>query len=171
MLITEEYRDLNAQLHKSRSDYGKRGSLIAPLAWEWCMNIGTTDVLDYGCGKAELNLHMPFAVKCYDPAVEKYSEKPEPADLVVCTDVLEHVEPECIDAVLDDLQRVTRRNALMTIALKPAIKTLADGRNAHVLLRPAEWWDEQISRRFDIVSSEKSEGGVAYVLRAKKEAS
>jgi hypothetical protein len=61
---------------------------------------------------------------------------------------MEHIEPECVDAVLDDLQRLTKRYILMTISTQPANKTLADGRNTHVTVRPADWWVPKLMSRF-----------------------
>ncbi len=63
----------------------------------------------------------------YDPAVAGKDLPPEPADLVVCTDVLEHIEPDCLDDVLSDLARLTKKVLLVNISTRPAVKVLADG--------------------------------------------
>ena len=54
MLISEEYRSLNKQLHKESQHYGTSGYLHAKQIKELCMSLGTKDVLDYGCGKSTL---------------------------------------------------------------------------------------------------------------------
>jgi 2-polyprenyl-3-methyl-5-hydroxy-6-metoxy-1,4-benzoquinol methylase len=153
-LITEEYRALNAELHQRNEHFGKRPSTLIEPLMQVCSQLKTSDVLDYGCGKGELNLHTPFGVKLYDPAIEKFSTPPEPADVVVCTDVLEHIEPQFVEGVLDELKRLTKKVALVTIACIPAHKTLADGRNAHISLHPIEWWEERIRQRFNVVESD-----------------
>jgi hypothetical protein len=51
---------------------------------------------------------------------------------------------------LADLQRVTRKKALLVIATRPAGKTLADGRNAHLIVESAEWWLAKLWPRFFI---------------------
>jgi hypothetical protein len=108
-------------------------------------------VLDYGCGKQTLARALPgIAVRGYDPAFTELSATPTPADLVVCGDVLEHVEPAHLDAVLDDLMRCTKRMALLVVATRPARKTLPDGRNAHLSRMPANRWMELILARFDV---------------------
>jgi 2-polyprenyl-3-methyl-5-hydroxy-6-metoxy-1,4-benzoquinol methylase len=109
-------------------------------------------ILDYGCGKAVLSEHM-VNVRNYDPAVEKYSTRPEPADLVVCSDVLEHIEPDCLDAVLDDLVRVTLKGIFFTVSTVPANKHFEDGRNAHVLVRPMEWWFPVLMERWKFIQA------------------
>lgn len=157
ILITDEYRNTLAIKHNSPS-FGKRGSQWADHVMRLCVGVQTNDVLDYGCGKGELNLHLPFEVRNYDPAIEKFSEHPEtPSDIVVCTDVLEHIEPDLIDNVLDDLCRLTGRIAMLVICLLPAHKTLADGRNAHLIVQPAEWWMEKINARWNVLSHEIGE--------------
>ena len=45
----------------------------------------------------------------YDPAFPEYGE-PRGADLVCCIDVLEHIEPDLLDNVLDDLARITLKH-------------------------------------------------------------
>lgn len=158
MLISETYRQLNEDLHIRRDDYGKYGSKWAPAVFTLCAQQNTTDVLDYGCGKGTLNLHLPFSIQQYDPAVPKWSDTPEPADIVVCTDVMEHVEPDCLDDVLDDLQRLTVKVLLLNVATRPAAKTLADGRNAHLIVEQMPWWKEKIEKRFSVYMTDYNEG-------------
>ena len=72
----------------------------------------------------------------FDPAFSEYGE-PKQADLVCCIYVLEHVEPEHLNAVLDDLKRIVIKVGLFTIHTGPAVKTLSDGRNAHLIQKPS----------------------------------
>ena len=79
-----------------------------------------------------------------------FSGTPNPADIVACTDVLEHIEPECLEDVLADLRQVTKRLGFFTIATRPAKKFLADGRNAHLIQQDAKWWIERLWKHFKI---------------------
>ncbi|MCI0564617.1 MAG: hypothetical protein MN733_39620 [Nitrososphaera sp.] len=115
-----------------------------------CDKLKTQDVLDYGCGKGLTAAGLPFPIKEYDPAIEGKDTLPEPADVVLCLDVLEHVEPECISEVLDHLASLTKKVGIFNIALYPAMKTLADGRNAHLIVESAWWWAYEVSKRFAI---------------------
>lgn len=110
----------------------------------------TQDILDYGCGKSTLSLNLPLPIKQYDPAIKRYSDPPEPADIVVCTDVLEHIEPEYLEAVLDDLKRLVKKAGFFTVACVEAKKVLADGRNAHLIVESPEWWLRKLMERFYI---------------------
>lgn len=166
MLITENYRQLNKELHESRKDYGVGGHLAAAMVMDACQALNTRSVLDYGCGKSTLSAALPFIIQEYDPAIEKHSKTPDPADIVVCMDVLEHIEPECLDAVLDDLKRVTKKYGIFTIATRPAVKTLADGRNAHLIVEPAKWWMLKIFDRFEVDRFNVNDGGFLVIVRA-----
>ena len=150
-LISDYYVDQNKRLHEQRPDYGSRGHRHAQQIRELAQAMQTRDVLDYGCGKATLAdaLH-DLEVKNYDPAFPEWSAVPEPADLVVCGDVLEHIEPECLDAVLDDLQRVSKKMLYAVVATRPAAKTLPDGRNTHLIQEKMEWWLPKFWDRFTI---------------------
>jgi 2-polyprenyl-3-methyl-5-hydroxy-6-metoxy-1,4-benzoquinol methylase len=76
---------------------------------------------------------------------------PEPADFVICNDVLEHVEPECVDAVLDHLAALVRRVGLIGIATKYALShQLPDGRNPHLSVHSGEWWQAKLQARFAV---------------------
>lgn len=155
MLISEEYRKLNQKLHEDHSEYGNalkqnRGKSIADVVLQYVAHFKTRDVLDYGCGKGWLAQHLPFPIKEYDPALPGKDALPEPADLVFCLDVLEHIEPEYLQAVLKDLKRCVKRYGSFIIHTGPAEKKLADGRNAHLIQQPAQWWSEQIKVHFEL---------------------
>jgi 2-polyprenyl-3-methyl-5-hydroxy-6-metoxy-1,4-benzoquinol methylase len=150
-LISNEYCRLNEQLHTSNEHYGVSGKRHAAFVYQMAQNLNTTDILDYGCGKSTLARNLPFTIQQYDPAVSKYAAMPEPADIVVCTDVLEHIEPELIDNVLAHLQKLTKKAGFFTVATRPAKKILADGRNAHLIIQPANWWLDKFIKLFDVV--------------------
>lgn len=106
-------------------------------------------ILDYGCGRdsirRELNRrNVPIDVFSYDPAIPEFSELPEPADFLVCTDVMEHVEEACVEAALAHMCTLTRKGAYFSIGLTLAKRKLPDGQNAHITLKPSEWWLQRI---------------------------
>ena len=152
-MISNEYRDLNRQLHDSDPNYGVSGQKFVKTVKAFANSLDITDILDYGCGKATLGtgLAPEFQVKNFDPAIDEHSAKPKPAQLVVCTDVLEHVEPKFIHQVLDDLARLSIGHCLVSIASRPAKKHLPDGRNAHLIQRGYKWWIPKIWKRFELV--------------------
>lgn len=148
--ISEDYRGLNQKLHEENKEYGTSGKKWTLQVLDMCKTLDTKDVLDYGCGKSTLANNLPFSINQYDPAIPKYAARPVKADLVVCTDVLEHIEPECLDDVLKDLSDLTRKVGFFVVATRPAAKTLADGRNAHLIQKPVEWWVPKLCEYFDL---------------------
>ena len=149
MLISESYRELNRRLHASNELYG--GELkpnTTEMLTKVCQQLQTSDLLDYGCGKGVIASALPFPPKEYDPAIKGKEASPEPADVVYCGDVLEHIEPECLNDVLDDLVRVTKKIGIFVIHLTPALKFLEDGRNTHLILESGWWWADKLSKKF-----------------------
>lgn len=149
-LITPEYTELNKQLHQSNLAYGIGGSKHADTVLKIVQKNETKTVLDYGCGKGQLARALPFPIWEYDPAIPGKDESPKPADLVCCFDVLEHVEPKLINNVLSDLVRVTKQVGYFTIHTGKSTKTLADGRNAHILQHDKSWWIKKLEKFFDV---------------------
>lgn len=154
-LISEEYRELNARLHRENLAYGVGGGKHAPvvekLVGEMSKTLNRTpSVLDYGCGKGYLQKALPFPIWEYDPVIPAKAATPRPADIVVCTDVLEHIEPELLHGVLMDLKRVMNLVGYFVIHTGPSSKQLADGRNAHLLQRDRAFWEAKLGKYFKI---------------------
>lgn len=162
-LITEGYRSLNAKMHETMPEYGVNGREYVDQIASLAERIHTKDILDYGCGKGTLGMHFPFTVKQYDPAIPKHADLPQPADIVVCTDVLEHIEPALIDNVLNHLGGLTKKVLFCTVALEKAMKVLPDGRNAHLILESSQWWFGKLSDRLDIINYTRGEHHILMV--------
>ena len=54
--------------------------------------------------------------------------------------------------MLEDLSRVTAGVGVFTVHTGPAVKVLLDGRNAHLIQQPADWWLPKILERFELVT-------------------
>jgi hypothetical protein len=151
MLISENYRALNKGLHASNPGYGTSGSKRASDVERFAQKLNAQSILDYGCGKQTLGKALPhLPIIAYDPAIPELANPPMPADLVVCTDVLEHIEPELLENVLDDLKRLTIKGIFIVVSTCAAKKFLADGRNAHLIQQPSGWWLPKLMVRWDI---------------------
>lgn len=150
-LISPAYACLQRQLHGQPRGYGGRGDKWADTVLAILADIGATSVLDYGCGQGSLKRAIDavkpstVVVREYDPAIPGKDAMPLFADLVVCTDVLEHIEPDRLDAVLAHLKFLARMSVFAVVSLKASNKVLADGRNAHLVIQPAAWWLERFA--------------------------
>ena len=165
-LITKEYAELLAWEHANTpGKWGQTAKMYVPAIVQHSR--GKTQWLDYGAGHGGLGIAVreqygdQIDIAEYEPS-RPNSLPPEPKPYVVCIDVLEHIEPDLIDNVLADLQRVTIEDGYFTISCRPASKILKDGRNAHILIQPPEWWQAKLKERFRIVREDWEPGDKNY---------
>lgn len=153
-LISEQYRLENARQHTQTQGYGEKGYKHLEDILHVANRDNCETILDYGCGKASLAKYARRVtdrpVACYDPAIPEYAADPESADLLVCTDVLEHIEPINLNDVLEHMHFLCNKAFYFQIACRPAQRTLSDGRNAHLLVKPPYFWFDTLRRYFDI---------------------
>lgn len=152
-LITPEYRDLNAKLHKA-GNYGGGGWKWVGVALHFFLRQKASRIIDYGCGQGSFGAWWPYDLyPCVDYDPVTFPNRPERADgtFVVCCDVMEHVEPQCLGDVLSDIGLYATAGALFVIATKPAKKVLADGRNAHLIVEQAPFWLHKLGLHFGSV--------------------
>lgn len=153
MKITPEYLTEQQKLHEN-PNYGVASLAFAPIVAQLIRDNGWKSVSDYGAGKKRLQEGLARAgvevtYLPYDPVFPEYGV-PQPADLVCCIDVLEHIEPDCVDAVLTDLHRIMPLCGFFSIHTGAAAKVLSDGRNAHLIQQPPSWWLPRLCRYFEI---------------------
>lgn len=146
-MISEEYRALNAGLHAVSARYGTTAEKHAETILSVIEETGAESVLDYGCGKMTL---MPIVrhlvdYRPYDPAIQSVSAMPVSADVVVCTDVMEHVEPEFVDSVIRHIDGLTQKAAVFSISCIPGDRLLPDGSNTHRTVMPPKWWADKLA--------------------------
>lgn len=151
-LITREYLALLREKHhaKGAPPWGTGGYKFAPEIRWLAKLIDAKTILDYGCGRGTLKKNVllrRYRIYEYDPGIATKRRMPSKADLVVATDVLEHVEPQCLTAVLDHIYELTQIVCYMVIATRPADNKLPDGRNAHLIIENSDWWLVQLRRQ------------------------
>ena len=168
MLISEQYRAMQKSLHKNAS-YGSTAESYADFINNLIATHKFNNILDYGAGKCRLKAKLSkINYIAYEPSNETYAKTPEPCQFVVSIDVLEHIEPDYLDNVLDDLKRVTVNYGFFTIHTKPAKKKLPDGRNAHLIQQNMSWWLPKLADRFDIITQSEQSNRCEFFVKAKK---
>lgn len=165
MLISEEYRQQNVTLHENPDfAYGVAGKAYIPLLTNVFFDYDCDDILDYGSGKGSIAKRCPtMKIRNYDPAIPEFAEAPEPADMVICLDVMEHIEPECLESVLAHISSLMVKAGLISVSLRKAHKTLPDGRNAHLIVEEPEWWLPRFMKHFRLREYVRS-GDSFYVV-------
>lgn len=167
--------DQSGRLMKQQSNYffqGERGLsfFVSDLDRLIVFKNRAISVLDYGCGLAVhthkkekfLNNQTSFEyfrgkLQCYylyDPCVPQYNQRPTKGsqfDVVLCTDVLEHIPKEHIDEVLQEINEYTKPNGeiLLSISTISAVKCFADGTNLHVTIESKDWWDQKLKENLN----------------------
>lgn len=165
--MTDASLEMSKKLHRTDKSYGLadayrrkdsiKGHLKIPEAIGEATKYSTINsLLDYGTGQGGLvSLLKSYTelsginIQGFDPGVEVFSKRPnQKFDIVTCIDVLEHIDREAIGDVIKDISKFVDCFLFFAVDLIPAQKILADGRNAHILLAPADWWSQQISAQF-----------------------
>ena len=169
MQPSQEYYDLIDSYKVLHEEEGKfKGISLAPLVptlIHVTKENNCKTLLDYGCGKAipydkdrckEVGLRNPVQELCniesfdlYDPAYEKYATLPDKKyDIVVCTDVLEHIAEQDIDYVLTQILSRSNKVVFLNISCRPAVKHFKEGKfkgkNVHISVFDPIWWGHKI---------------------------
>ena len=149
-LISDAYLEEQVYLHGKH----RKGAVYGSGGRQWASEINRIiianechSVIDYGCGKGYLAKHLICGdIQLYDPAIPAFTALPAKADLVICLDVLEHIEPQYLDNVLSHILSLSKL-FFISISLKVAGRYLRDGRNAHLILKDARWWETKLKDR------------------------
>ena len=169
MQPSQEYYDLIDSYKIIHQEEGKfKGISLSPLVPTLMSIIKQNKcktLLDYGCGKAlpydkdkcgEVGLLKPVQELCnielfdlYDPAYEKYAILPDKKyDVVVCTDVLEHIAEQDIDYVLTKIFSCSNKIVFLNVSCQHALKHFKQGKlkgkNLHVSVFDPSWWMHKI---------------------------
>ena len=146
-MISDKYKKILTDIHAD-TPFGKR-SKIPKFAEDFIVKIKPNSILDFGCGKGRLvdklkEEYPDKVIQGYDPGNCKFDSSLDDVyvDLLMSTDVLEHIEPEFVDQTLEYLSKRSRY-IYHLIALSPAKLILPDGRNAHLILESKEWWRQK----------------------------
>ena len=155
MTITKYYKAQLQELHAGRVDkkWGNSGArnFGNQLVGYISKFRRITTVLDFGAGQGTLGQYVTEAcpwVKwtSYDPGIPGIDTLPTGKfDLIVSSDVLEHIEPEEIDNVLEWLHEHARMSQYHHIACFEAGARLPDGRLAHLIVEDVHWWKDKFT--------------------------
>ena len=132
-------------------------------------------VLNYGCGEASVSLAIALRERGldlieYDPATVGKDSMPPPADFVICTNVLEHLETARIWACLEHVAAITKRVAFVLVSVGASGHEPSDGRPGNMLVRSVTWWRIQLQAHDFVIWDEphvRSDSTWVAVLRKK----
>lgn len=166
MLISDEYRETNRWMLANKN-YGVSGHLWSERVDRFVRGMKAASLLDYGCGRGYLVQNLPadreYKTLEYDPGVSGKECIGEWVDIVACTDVLEHIEPDCLDDVLNHIFALARRGVFLVVATEEAAKHLPDGRNAHLIVEDSDWWLPKLLSRWMLIEFFAYANGFVFV--------
>lgn len=142
-------------LHDHDSGYGSGGAFGAKI-----LSFEPDSVLDYGCGKGGLVrflINKGVRAVGYDPYVFEYRERPANQDMLVSTDLLEHIPENELSEVFADMGSYHPRIMFHAISNRKADQILPDGTNAHKTVKDLDWWLERLRAGFEDYSVESLE--------------
>lgn len=146
-MISENLKKIYQDIHRD-TPFGKRGKFPKHLE-KFINDKKPQSILDFGCGKGRLiekikETYADVDVRGYDPANPEFDKSIDDAliDMIISSDVLEHVELEYIDDTLKFLQTKSKFFYHL-IACSPAKLILPDGRNAHLIVENDQWWRQR----------------------------
>ena len=143
MSLYDIYLEQAKQYHKNDKIWqGTTLTKYIPLINQIIKDKDIKTILDFGCGKAK---HHPLewnATK-YDPAIPDYQNKPTGKfDLVISTDVLEHIPVANLKPIIDELFEYSNKWLFVSVCCRKAKAILPNGYNAHATIESAKWWRE-----------------------------
>lgn len=168
--MDNSFIEASKQLHKDSKEFGASSEYSDPKSMKYLLTIPAAvkatqkvcpigSLLDHGTGQGglittlEKDKDLEINAHGYDPGVPRFSKKPTPKyDIVTSIDVLEHIGRPYIYSTLQEISSLTEKFFFFCIDLLPASKRVSDGRNAHFLIAPSEWWIHQIKNEFKIIT-------------------
>lgn len=159
MTITNEYQDALLALRKNYKWGYSGGKYAGDTVFNLLQEFPEIEtILDYGCGGNTLKAWIEEKGitdkkwTLYDPGVEEFKEPPKGKfDLVITTDVLEHVEEIMLNKVLIHLRELTGRFLYNEIACYFCGITFGDGpyagQDLHINMKPPDVWFKRLAHR------------------------
>jgi trans-aconitate methyltransferase len=166
MTVSDSYLEQLKKLHAGKKGFG-RTRRVPEMLLEAVARHGVRSMLDFGCGKGAmvelLRESLPnVRVQGWDPAFNAPHELPDDVDMIVSTDVLEHIETEALSTTLLDLQARCRHQYHL-IACHRAATLLPDGRNAHLIVEAPDWWQQRFLDMGCTIETERLESRISHV--------
>lgn len=146
-------------LYKIKKNYGKTSIKLYDMLEKIINDLNILSVLDYGCGKSKLldliKKNKKIKVYKYDPAIKKYSKLTKnKTDLVICTDVLQHVPLYDLDRVLKEIKS-KGIYILFYIKCTNHKTKLPNKTYANCTVYDKKWWLEKLSNYYDDIKEIK----------------
>lgn len=169
------------------------GESLATLFLQQARPSPGSEVIDFGCGTGRGGLMLAllgsmkvtfvdFVRNCLDPEIQEALttqahalrfvkadlEQPLPvaAEYGFCTDVMEHIPPDKVDRVLDNILR-SAQHVFFSIATTDDKCGVLIGAPLHLTVQPYAWWLKKFQDRDCVILySQEGDGGCVFYVSA-----
>lgn len=149
-IVNDKLISQYSYLHAAKN-YGSTGHYFWPHIQACIVDIKPSRILEYGCGQSNLVDVLEYKnaeYHRYDPAIPELSGiTTSQVDLIINTDVLEHIPEDNLDDVLRHMKSLSS-NVFFNISTCLAKHILPNGENAHCTVWKAEKWLAKIQQFF-----------------------
>ena len=140
---------------------------------------------DFGCGTGRGALEIDKLINCdltlidfttnsRDPEAQKFrfveADLTNPIPVMVrhgyCCDVMEHIDPKDVDAVLHNILRACK-DCFFQISTVPDIMGAEIGEQLHLTVEPHSWWKEKLSAYGEILWEQEENIASLFYVRSK----
>jgi 2-polyprenyl-3-methyl-5-hydroxy-6-metoxy-1,4-benzoquinol methylase len=158
--INDVYKRLDLQPGDTVLDFGVGSGKAADFLCKREIHVHGIDIVDNCLDKGVLDHpYFTFSTECLWDLEDNYS-----AGYVYCTDVMEHIPPEHVDAVLDNIDRSMLKAGYFSISCcgdNFGPKYLNE--ELHLTVRSPQWWAERLEERWDIDWHQEGSEFTAFV--------
>lgn len=141
-------------------------------------------VIDFGCGTGRAAskikeatgatvIGLDIAENCLDEGIDIelincciWEEVPK-GDVGYCTDVMEHIPPEHVDAVLRNISKSIDRDVFFQICTQHAGFGKDKGLILHLTVQSESWWKRKLEEYFTLKEWDAGNTGFTCIAKAK----
>ncbi len=164
--LIKEYKEMHEKgINNLRPESTFQGSSLFKHIFslrEIIIKKSISSLIDFGCGKAIFYKNkLPYKIKgktgeftiqefwnvkdivLYDPGVKEFELYPkQKKDLVICTDVLEHIPMIDTENFLNDIYLLANKAVFFAVSVRESKKKLKSGQSVHINIRKEDEWDK-----------------------------
>ena len=168
--------------------YGKGYQPARPLETvEMCGIPLSASIVDLGCGRAELSKHFErytgVDVSAFAVGENRKDRRGQfhhsslhdlsclvglEFDAAVCSDVMEHIPPDKVDAVLQSIAGVCSKVWAFNVSCRPSGTIGPQGENLHLTVQSPEWWQAKLAEFFVIEQAWPDNSKARLVAKCRK---